>query len=325
MMKKLIAIFLALLVGCSAAAIVIKSNRDDVDMARLKEISEKMTQLVAKRGILEREIEDLWNEYYETVSEDTCYTVLFVDNITPNVMEEALPAIYGKYGYHATVVMSDLKTPGDEGCISLEDYNVLIGAGWDFAIGTGDMNILSHNGVEKLGEYIDAYKAKLEEKELPMPETFCFDPNEYDEKFDDLLWEKGFKVVRHYGEAGGKFSKNIAEDRIYHLSCGVICSATTTMKADMNVAISNNYTYSASVRYIMDDPEDINRDCAPSKYNQMLTYIYGTPVLSASELCETKTKALSEHREYLNGFNEEISQLEERLQKINDEIEMIVK
>ncbi len=323
-MKQLIAILLALLIGFAGIAIVIKSHNDNENNAQLREKSERMTQLIARRDILEDEIDLKWEEYNENTSEGMSYISLFLDNIHANILSDAYPVITGKYGYVATAVMSNLQTPGDDGCITIDDYNMLVGEGWDFAIGTGDIDISVPDSVEVLAEYIDNYKTKLEEKGLPMPVTFCFDPSEYSEKYDDMLWEKGFKVVRHFGETGEKFSRSAAEGRLYHLASGRICTGPSTMKADIGEAVSYNYTYSATVRYIKQETQDDNLDCTHSKYTQMLDYIVGTPVVTASELYNKKIQALSQSRDYIDTFNIEMVDMEERLEIINAEIESIV-
>lgn len=324
MMKKAVAILLAILVLTSGMAIVIKTHHDDNDHAQMQLDSENMTRLIAQRRTLEREIDEKWKEYEENTPENSSYIVLFVDNIEQNLIDTAFPMIYGIYGYKATAVMSDLKTPGDEGCITLDEYKMLIDSGWDFAIGAGSLKLSAMDGESQLCEYIEKYREKLEEKDIPMPQTFCFDVNGYDEKFDDILWDNGFKIVRHYGETGEKFSKSISGGRIYHLACGRICTGVTTMKADIGEALDSNYTYSASVRYILNETQENNIDCTYTKYKQMLDYIYGSPIVAAGKLYDKKTEALSEYGEYIDEFNVQIADMEERLQKINDEIAKIV-
>ncbi len=324
MMKKAAAILLAVLVFVSGIAIVIKSHNDDKNRAHTQAESENMTRLVAQRRALEREMEEKRKEYEENTPENNGCLVLFVDNIEQNLISEAFPMIYGIYGYHATAVMSDLKTPGDEGCITLDEYKMLADSGWDFAIGAGSVKLSSVDGEKKLEDYIAAYRKKLEEKDIPMPQTFCFDVNGYDEKFDDILWNNGFKVVRHYGETGEKFSKSVVLGKIYHLACGRICTGVTTMKADIGEALDSNYTYSASVRYVLQETQENNIDCTYSKYKQMLDYIYGSPIVTAGEIYDKKTEALSEYGEYVDDFNVQMADMEERLRKINDEITAIV-
>lgn len=322
-MKKIIAILLVVIIGIAGVAIVFKSQYDKKQNASLRADSERMTQLIAKRNILEEEIAIKWNEYHENTNEGMCYIVLFFDNITPNLMSDVYPLV-SKYGYSATAVMTNLQTPGDEGCISMEEYNALVSAGWDFAIGTGDLELSLDNGEKELAKYINDYKVKLEEKGIPMPGTFCFDAKEYEERYDSLLWENGFKIVRHFGEAGNKFSRSAVEGRIYHLGSGVLCTGPTTMKADIGEAIVYNYSYSATTRYVKRESQDENLDCTHSKYTQMLDYLVGTPVVNATALYNEKIKALSLSADYIEAFNTEMTEMEDRLEKIKTELKTIV-
>lgn len=311
---------MVLAVCISSVAIYMKSRNDKKMLAELKVERDRMTQNIAKRNILEDEIALKWDEYNENTADGMCYIVLFVENISKNLTSDAYPTITTKSGYGATAVMSNFDAPGDEGCISIDEFIMLRDAGWDFAIGQGDLTLPATGWEKVLSDYIDEYEEKLAKQGIDLPVTFCFNDNEYDEKYDDLLWEKGFKVVRHFGENGEMYSKSAAEGRIYHLASGRICTGYSNVKDKISEANNYNYSYSVSVRYIRQNSQDDSLDCTHTKYETMLNYIDGLSVVPASKLYDKKIEALAHSGEYVEKFNAEIAEAEKRLEELNKEI-----
>lgn len=328
-MKKIVVTGIIVLVTALAVMLGIKYTSDKQAKLHMAQESERMTYLLAQRHVLNKQIEDAKEEYDVIMNGDGAYFVLFYDNMEANLIDVIYPLISAdKYAYRGTVVMSDMKLPGDEGLITMNDYRTLEDEGWDFAMGTGSLDLTGDNSVEVLRGYIEEYKAALAEKEIAIPATFCFNEGQYSEAYDSLLIEEGFKVIRLYGENGEKFSAGMARNGLYYLNCGVICSDATNMKADIEQAHSAKRTYSSSVRYVQNTAVDIKKDCGRSKYVQMLDYLAGycpdTTVLTASELYEQKAKTLNACADFLESFNEKMSTMEKSLEDTNNEIKAIV-
>lgn len=322
-MKRIIAIVLVVLVVVTGALVSINSKKQAAEDAEMEHISSLLTQYFAERSLIERDIENAWKEYDELLSGGDCCFVLFIEDISKNLMEVAYPAIEG-YKYSATVVMNDLQIPSDEGCITKSDYNTLISSGWDFAIGTGELDLSGDDSVEVLDEYIRAYKEKMQKAGLELPETLCFGKGQYDEKYTQVLLDGGFKVIRHYEEIKDKFSHGIERNGLYLISTGTVCSnSTTTLKKDMTTAYNNEYTYGITVRYITQSGKEENNslDCNVTKYKSMLDFIEGScseaRVFSANELYNYKSGAVIEHEGYVEQFNQKIDEMEKQLEEIN--------
>lgn len=322
MMKKfisfviVIALLLLTVTGCG--------NSDEAE--RLEEISLEMMRLNSERTELEREIELAWKEYDNTLSGGDCCFVLFFDNLTPNLMTKVYPLL-GEYGYKGTVVMNDYQVPGGMGCITLEDYNTLLTAGWDFAIGTGSVDLKSDDSVEELRAYLEEYERLLSADGLKLPQTFAFSKNQYDEKYTDLLLEFGFKVIRYEGGSLGKYSYSIGRNGIYLLSTDVICADKTTMKADMQGAYKEKASYSAYVRYIEDVVTNEDLDCTTVKYDLMLDFLEDdceeAKILTATELYDYKANTIAGNSNYMEEFSERIESMESRLTEVNSQIEIL--
>jgi hypothetical protein len=297
-------------------------NSDEAE--RLEEISLEMMRLNSERTELEREIELAWKEYDSTLSGGDCCFVLFFDNMTNNLMTKVYPLLT-EYGYKGTVVMNDYQLPGGEGCITMDNYNTLVASGWDFAIGTGSVDLKGDNSVENLRAYLEEYKSLLSMQGLELPQTFAFAKNQYDEKYTDLLLEFGFKVVRYEGGDLGKYSYSIGRNGVYLLSTDIICADKTTMKADMQAAYKDKAAYSAYVRYIEDVVTDEDLDCTTVKYDLMLDFLEDdceeAKILTASELYEYKANTIAGSSNYMEEFNKKIDDMENRLAEVNFRIE----
>ncbi len=321
-MKRIVAIFLVLMLTVSFMA-GCKSDNDDKD---LQKISDEMLKCNVKRVDLEREINALWEEYDAALSGGECCFVLFFDNLTPNIMDVIFPLL-SEYDYKGTIVMSDYQIPGGEGCITMADYNKLIAAGWDFAIGNGSVDMKSENAEENLRKYLDEYKTLLSENGIEFPKTFAFAKNCYDDKYQDMMIEYGFNVVRHSGENGEKYSYSIERNGLYLLSSSIICADKTTMKTDMQKAYSEQATYAAWVRYVADTISDEELDCGTTKYDLMLDFLEDdceeARVFTATELYDYKANTIAGSETFMEEFNLKMDELELQLTEVNAQIKKL--
>lgn len=330
-MKKVVAIVLAVIIVITGVLVAVNHNRQAKEDEQIELLNNRLSQYYAWRKNIERSIDDAWEEYDEALSGGDCCFTLFVEDITPNLMENAFPTIL-EYGYKATVVMNNLQIPTDEGCIDKADYDKLREAGWDFAIGTGELDLSGKDSARVLANYIGDYKARLEEAQLECPKTICFKEGEYDEKYVDVLLENGFNVVRHYETFRDKFSHGVERNGLYLLSSGNVRTNTTSqLKKDMTTAYSEKYTYAVTVRYITDTDkeEDKNVDSSIVKYNAMLDFVVEScpeaKVFSATELYEYKTGAVAGTDGYVEEFNLKINGWKAEIEEINENIESLKK
>ncbi len=320
MMKKFVSLFIVVTLLLLTAT----GCGNSEETQRLEEVSAEMMRLNSERADLERDIKLAWEEYDSVLSGGDCCFVLFFDNMTQNLMTKVFPLV-SEYGYKGTVVMNDYQFPGGEGCITKRDYETLKAAGWDFAIGTGSVDLKSENAVENLRAYLEEYKALLSQESFDFPATFAFSKNQYDEKYTDLMLEFGFKVVRYEGGSLGKFSYSIGRNGIYLLSSDVICADKTTMKTDMQNAYKEKAAYSAHVRYIEDVVTDDDLDCTTVKYDLMLDFLEDdceeAKIFTATELYDYKANTIAGSSNFMEEFNEKIDGMEKHLEEINAKIE----
>ena len=322
-MKKLI-VFMLLICLCLTAGCAKSEKENELDFSA---ISEELIALNAEKSILERELATLMEKYEIALSGGECCFVFFADNMERNLMDSIYPAI-NSVDFKATAVMSDMKAPGQEGCITLSDYNTLKEKGWDFAIGTGELNLSEENGLEELKAYIDSYRALLAETGIEMPKTICFQETLYDKDYAELLLTEGFKVVRCDSGLKDKFSRAIGRDGLYILGSGLMkASSTSTLKREMTSAHENAYTYSIVVKKLLQEVVNKGEECNISKYKSMLSFVIddctGANVFTATELYDYKSEAVALESGFKEEELKEIEAKEARIAEINSEIEKI--
>ena len=315
--------FLAVLgVIILAAAVIVTMRvyfRQKEERSDLREISAAASKLNSRKRELEDELLDIIKEYQDTISSDMCVT-LFFDNLTDNLVEEAYPLL-SQYGYRGTIVMCDMLVPGDEGCISRGNFKMMINRGWDTAIGKGTgLDLDADNAPELLGNYLDEYIEKLQADSIPVPTAFCFGKGEYDPKFDSVLSDRGFKIVRYTSD--NEYSS--MPGGMNFINSRQICAASVSIQGDVEKAYEKKGTIGVHVRYI-GYVEDEYVDCNEEKYLNMLSHLKeqcpDAKVLTASELCEYKETALRENEAYIEKYSAREREIREELENIELQLE----
>ncbi len=332
-MKKIIsAVVVALLVVTASITVIINVKDRKEESSKLYSLSEQYLALsVEKDALVEAR-----NEYIDKRDAETRrgnYLVLFFDSVSDNLIKKAYPLL-SEYNYKGTIVLCEGLIPGEEGNISREDFDFLLSHGWGTAIGyNSDIDMSAKDAPELLEEYLDNYIGRLTQAEIEVPITYCFKAGEYNSRFEPALKERGFKVIRHYGEKGNDiFGSAYIEDELYYIGAGVCCAASKNLQENVDIAYDEDLAYSMSVRYISDVDIDTRQDCTTDKYQRMLnyleTYSSGVVVCTASELYGYKQAqfvsaegTIGKYNEEIAKYDREIAELDAKLAEIIEELE----
>lgn len=95
-----------------------------------------------------------------------------------------------------TVCLRKGDLPGDEGNITLGQYNELVEAGWGTALYIG------HKDASDLEGYLSGMRAELAALDIPMPNTAYFISGAYSQDRDSALMSHGIRNVIHHEEGG---------------------------------------------------------------------------------------------------------------------------
>lgn len=87
-----------------------------------------LKELQSKKRELEQQLLDHEQAYQEKMVEKTC-VVLYFEQMNSNLFDEIYPLI-NEYGYQGVFLLEDQSKIGKEGCITREEYEKLLEAGW---------------------------------------------------------------------------------------------------------------------------------------------------------------------------------------------------
>ncbi len=104
---------------------------------------------------------------------------------------------------HVTLCLSENMLPGDAGCITREQFDLILDEGASVALYYSPSDG-GEEGVAQLSEYIDRMAARLGERGISMPSALVFSSGSYvpelQEQYNELLLARGIPNILHYGE-----------------------------------------------------------------------------------------------------------------------------
>lgn len=100
--------------------------------AQQEELYEQRRPLAVKQEQLKQELESLEKEYERSKSPNAVAQVLFTE-LNEQVYTQCYP-IMKEYEYTGTLAVSETQLPGEEGCMTIEQFRELMDAGWDVCI-----------------------------------------------------------------------------------------------------------------------------------------------------------------------------------------------
>lgn len=330
-MKRISAVLmiLVLLLSCGCNS---RNNKEDNTDA--ENISQMMVAYNAEKTILERELKEKINQYEAVLGGSKCYFVLFLDNIEKNLIDAVLPEV-ADYGYAATAIMSDLHIPTEEGYISRSDYDKLVQAGWDFAIGTGSLDLSGDDKTDVFKNYIDSYRVLLNGAGISMPETIYFHQGDYSEALLEVIVEEGFKVVCCRDGLNDRYSRALGLNGLFMMESGYVNGTSSAeLRNILTTANQKNLTYAITTRYLVDSLGAENKalDCTKVKYADMFNFFMtectDVSVVTPTVLYKYKEEVLMQEYGLHEEELKEIEAQQARLAEINaalDEIDRMIK
>ncbi len=324
-MKKAAAVIIAVVLAVGglflAGNFKLKSDRKARELAAA---SREISSLKAERNSLKDDMEKYIKAYKEGNGREAAFTFFF-DSISEELSSVAYPLMDEK-GFKGTIVLKDGVFPGNEGCISRAEFDMLISKGWDAAIGESkDIDLSAPDAEEALGQYLDRYISALRSRSIRVPNVFCFDEGHYDKKFEAVLQNRGFSTIRHYGEPGS-LGCTVSENGSFLIGARPIFNGASSVQKFVIEAYKAKTDLGISVYRITDNADDASA-CSAEKYTLMLDYIKekcpGALIMTASELIEYQktnpSAAENASAEYIN----KTAETEKRLKEIDARIEEI--
>lgn len=169
----------------------------------------------------------------------------------------------------------------------------------------------------------------METEKLSIPKSYYFERNAYAEECEEILKERGFQLICHFGEAGSFYGLNWNEEW-NPIGVKQISQTSLDLEEIMKDLEEHRAAIVLSTRYI-GTLEDTNLDCSISAYRTLLDEIQElqeserVEVLTLSKLYETRLQTYMDANQEDDSYIEELEQKEEELQELKEEWDVILK
>lgn len=167
-----------------------------------EEFDIKISSLSVEKKRLLTEYEQMLKQYNTEVGASAVLGLVFID-----INEELYDCIYPETSFPCTVCISPSSLPGDEGNISVAEYETLLSDGWKSAIiwdGDGD-----------LGEYLEECREVFSLGGFDMPTSLLFWQN-YEPVYDSVISEYGIVHALHFDTDDYPLYESEIEGDVWH-------------------------------------------------------------------------------------------------------------
>ncbi len=264
-------------------------------------------------------------KYYLRKIADGSFTGVIVTELNPQLYNDIFPMFLRKtsgafreikiFGYMA---LYEGNMPGDEGCITREQFDDMVDAGWRY--------VLYWDGEGDLQEYIPRMRERFSEEGLTFPNALMFKGMTYSLDYDEYLKSEGIVHALHHGEDELPFiEKNVTGD-VWHP--GVVgWNMRGYANAMLNEILGDGGAGFYEVNFtdttgdILFDYEDYDRASAFGRMIDVFEKLMGTDELDVTDF----DSAWEGRKQYVDLREEVLDDVEKRRREIVLEIEEIDK
>ena len=185
MSKKLIPIFTIVLAIGLFVFVGIAQNQDKKKAEQYEEMYEQRRPLTVKQEQLEQQLIDLETEFNKASAPYSIVEVLFTE-LDERVYSQCYP-IMKEFGYVGTLAVSLEELPGEEGCMSLEQFQELVDEGWGVCV--------TWPGDTVVDSWWTNLNKRLNELGIVPGKTMYFPQGTYSAELDSTIQELGFTIT----------------------------------------------------------------------------------------------------------------------------------
>lgn len=171
-----------------------------------EEMEKELRPLELEKTRLRQEMSNLGKKHDEE-SQGAGSLVLLFTNVDEQIYTDIYPKMES-YGFIGTLVLSEDSFPGQEGCLTGDQFKELTEAGWKCAVRWNE-------NVEP-EEWLIQCRELAEKAEIVLPKIVYFPDGVYDESKDEFLTRRGFTVAVHHGEKNLPIILSEAGEGLWH-------------------------------------------------------------------------------------------------------------
>lgn len=171
-----------------AAALTANHNAEKEELQNAEKLEKMITPLNIKLGELDSERQALDDLYEKKINGMGTVGLVYI-NADDAVYDIAYQQM-SEYGYSGVIALSDISFPGDEGCITAEQFDEMLAAGWKWCVTFPAES-------ETPEADIDMLLARALDTGLENSNMIYFPDESYTPEYDEWLSAHGFDIVLH--------------------------------------------------------------------------------------------------------------------------------
>lgn len=204
---KVAAIILSLVLAAGLGFSIWKERQENQEVQRkAARLEKELSPLEVEKNRLQQELAALKSDYKEELKGDGSFVLLFTD-LSETIYTEIFPKMKN-YGFTGILTISPVQYPGQEGCLSTEQFKSLLDAGWACC--------LKWEEDAKPEEWLSDSRETVRVVGIAEPETVYFPEKTYSSDLDSFFVKEGFTAAVHHGEGDLPLVTSEAEDGLWH-------------------------------------------------------------------------------------------------------------
>lgn len=313
MNKKIIPIVTVVLAVGLFAFIWGVQKQENKTAAQHEELYEQRRPLAVKQEQLEQELEKLEAAYEKSKAPNAVVQVLFTE-LNEQVYSQCYP-IMKEYEYTGTLAVSESQFPGEEGCMTVEQFRELIDAGWDICI--------TWQTEQDVKKWWPNLQNKLTVLGVEPGQVVYFPKGTYRAELDTTIQELGFSIA-----VSSKADEEIPlqlqhEEGVWHVGAVGLMSSKPRLWLREAVAQDANIAYLVGFQL---EEELYNENSFRSMLNCFDEYeatdeLIATNIEEAREHYRSRIAGIAPEIE--SQYQEKKAALEKELSEVNEQLKEI--
>lgn len=160
-------------------------RKEEMAQAEIYQEWDYLRQPISERvADLEKKISELDAELKDSMTPKGTIEILFTD-LNKDVFDIAYPLL-DEYDYTATLALSGTSLPGMDGCMTKEQFETLMDAGWETCV--------LYDGKELI-PWWRTLREQLDNRDIKKPREIYFPHGKYKAEMDDMIKQLGFTIA----------------------------------------------------------------------------------------------------------------------------------
>lgn len=276
------------------------------------QMEEEMESLTKEKQQLENDLSNLEKNYNNETQGISSVVFLFTD-LNENIYTDIYP-LMKEYGFVGTLTLSPTTFPGQDNCLSLEQFSELIKMGWQCCLKWDESN--------DIDKWLESCKDIAKKAGINLPEVVYFPENSYRSEYDESLIRQGISIVVHHGEEKLSLTTLESKDNFWYLG------AVPWNRDGASSMLSNVINKKGDILFTIGSDSQ-KESYKKNRFNSMLTKI--NKFSKANNIFVSSLLDVREYRKELenkrtgleNNFISQKEELETKISELDKKIDSI--